>query len=82
MSLSEATRKALATAPCSLRKLADEAGIPHSTLVRIQQGTLGASPEVARKLLKALRAWAKGCERGAEVVDGALRQGRPQGGNR
>lgn len=59
--LTAAVRNALRKAPCSLRALAKEAGVPHSTLVRIQGGTRAATPEVAAAVTMGLQAWAKRC---------------------
>jgi len=50
MNKSEAVRAALRAWPGSVRRLAKEAGAPHSTLVRIQQGVVGASPDVAERV--------------------------------
>jgi len=67
--LSTAVRRALREAPCSTRALAKEAGVPHSTLVRIAAGTRNATPAVAEALARALRAWGKRCERLASAVE-------------
>jgi len=79
-SLSEATREALAKAPCSIRKLADAAGIPHSTLVRIQQGVIGASPQVVSRLRDALLVWATECDEAAKELDRELTKWTTKGG--
>ncbi len=63
--LNKVVRLAIRRAPCSLRALAREAGVPHSTLVRIKQRTLNASPETARKLAAALQRWAEACRSAA-----------------
>ena len=74
-SLTEAVRRALAEAPASVRALAKEAGIPHSTLVRIKQGQLGASVAVASALLKALE-----CQRaGFVLAESILRESLEEG---
>ena len=73
--LEEAVRRVLGEVPGSMRALAKEAGIPHSTLVRIRQGHLGASPAVARALADALGRWARECS----SAEGILRQSLTQG---
>jgi hypothetical protein len=70
--LTAAVRHALRQAPCSVRALAREAGVPHSTLVRIQGGALNASPAVAGAIAQALLAWGQRCEAlAAQVGDAA-----------
>ncbi len=59
--MAEAVRAALEDLPCSERALAREAGIPHSTLVRIRSGERGATPAVALALARALARWADRC---------------------
>ena len=69
-SLTKAVRRALREAPASVRALAKEAGIPHSTLVRIKQGQLGASVAVASALLQVLE-----CRRaGFVLAESVLRE--------
>ncbi len=63
--LNKVVRLAIRRAPCSLRALAREADVPHSTLVRIKQRTLNASPETARKLASALQRWGEACQSAA-----------------
>ena len=70
--LSMAVRRALKNTPYSLRALAREAAVPHSTLVRIGSGSLRASPAVADRVAKALRAWGAQCARLAQDVELAL----------
>jgi transcriptional regulator with XRE-family HTH domain len=64
--LQEVVRFALAEVPGSLRAIAREAGVPHSTLVRIRQGDRDATREVAEALADALGRWAADC-RSAEL---------------
>jgi hypothetical protein len=66
--LTALVRRALREAPCSLRALAREADVPHSTLVRIRGGSLNASPEVADALVKALERWASQTRKLAAAV--------------
>jgi hypothetical protein len=55
--LTDVVRRALDAWPLSRRELAVRSGIPNTTLVKIAGGQLGASEEVARRLLIALDAW-------------------------
>lgn len=50
MTRSDDVREVIEIWPGSVRSLAKEAGVPHSTLVRIQQGVIGASPDVAERV--------------------------------
>jgi len=70
----EAVLRAIADAPGSLRALSREAGVPHSTLVRIKKGQRGATPEVAKRLADALERWAGSCSSGADLLRGSLSQ--------
>jgi hypothetical protein len=70
--LSAAVRRALENTPYSLRALAREAAVPHSTLVRIGSGSLRASPDVANRVAKALRAWGSQCAKFAQDVEQAI----------
>ena len=55
--LTEAVRFALDAWPLSRRELAARASVPHPTLVKIANDQLGASEEVAERILAALDAW-------------------------
>ena len=72
--LEEAVRRALAQVPGSMRALAKEAGIPHSTLVRIKQGQLGASPAVATAVADAFGRWADRCSSAEGLLRDSLSQ--------
>jgi transcriptional regulator with XRE-family HTH domain len=72
--LEEAVRRALAEAPGSVREIAREAGVDHSTLVRIRRGDRGATRDVARALADALGRWAGRCS----SAEGILRQSLSQ----
>jgi hypothetical protein len=74
--LSDAVREAIEKAPCSLRRLAEDAEIPHSTLVRIRDGSLNASPAVVERLMGALAMWAERCDEGQRELKRALRKAR------
>lgn len=71
--LTKATRRALRAAPCSLRALAREARVVHTTLAEIDRGELGASPAVARAVAKALLRWGTRCQKAAKGLEAALR---------
>ena len=78
LSLSTAVRRALRDSPCSLRALAREAGVSHSTLVLIRSGKLDVSPDMAASVTAALKSWANTCQRMAADIAAAGRQ--PKGG--
>ena len=69
--LTRAVHRALDEAPCSTRALAVQAGVPHSTLVRIAAGERNATPAVAVALARALRAWGETCVGLAGAIEGA-----------
>jgi transcriptional regulator with XRE-family HTH domain len=76
--LTRALRRALREAPCSARELAREAGVPHSTLVRVLAGARNATPVVAAAIAQALKTWGKRCVRLATAIENATK--RHQGG--
>jgi transcriptional regulator with XRE-family HTH domain len=55
--LTKAVREALESAPCSIRALADAAGVDYSHLSRVVGGERNISPEAAAKVAAALEAW-------------------------
>ncbi len=59
--LTPAVARAITKAPCSLRRLAKEAGVPHVTLVWIVSGKRAATPAVALKVAAALDRWSARC---------------------
>ena len=61
-------RRAIELAPCSVRALAKQAGVPHVTLVWIRQGKRKATAAVAGKVGAALRKWGNKCFRAADVI--------------
>ena len=71
--LTAAVRRALSEAPCSTRALAKEAGVPHSTLVRIGDGSRDTTPAVAAAVARALRSWGKRCDRLAGWIEYAAK---------
>lgn len=66
--LTRAVQRALAGAPCSVATLARAAGVPQSTLARIQAGERNATPAVARAVARALDEWGAGCTRLAHGI--------------
>ena len=72
--LEEALRKALEQAPGTLRAIAREAGVPHSTLVRIKRGERGATVEVARAVADAFGRWSGRCGSAEGLLRDALSQ--------
>ncbi len=75
-SMTEAVRRAIEWAPCSLRRLAEAAGVDHTALVRIRTGERGASPDLAKKVAAALDDWAGDCRDAARAIRQATRRGR------
>jgi predicted transcriptional regulator len=71
--LTGAVRRALEDAPCSVRALAKQAGVPHSTLVRIGDGSREATPAVAEAVARALRTWGKRCDQLAQWIEYAAK---------
>jgi hypothetical protein len=69
--VTEAVLRALDLIPCSQRSLAVAADVPHSTLVRIRSGELGASPAVATALAAVLQRWAADCQKAADAISQA-----------
>jgi lambda repressor-like predicted transcriptional regulator len=77
--MTAAVCRALRDAPCSLRALAREAGVSHSTLVLIKGGSLDASLGVADALTVALRTWGERCTKLADGVERAARSWKKGG---
>ncbi|MGH2670521.1 MAG: helix-turn-helix domain-containing protein [bacterium] len=73
--LTDAVRRAIERAPCSVAKLARAAGIPQSTLARIQAGERNATPSVARSLARGLDGWSARCARLGDGIRQALLRG-------
>lgn len=67
-SLRKALLDAIDSAPCSDRALARQAGVAHTTLVRIQAGTLNATPAIVDKVARALEEWGTACHSAAEQL--------------
>jgi hypothetical protein len=79
MTLYAAVRQAIADAPCSLRALAREAGLPHARLVRIKLGkAVVLTPADAVKIADALARWGRGCDRSVTRIRTALQSLPPQ----
>jgi hypothetical protein len=63
--LTLALQDAIHRAPGSMRALAREAGVPHTTLVRVRSGALEASPAVVARVAATLEQWSELCKRHA-----------------
>jgi len=74
--LTQAVARAAREAPASPRALALAAGIPPSTLCRIETGEREATEAVAGAVAATLREWARDCVRLAERIENALPEGR------
>ena len=66
--LTDAVKRAIERAPCSVATLARTAGVPQSTLARIHAGERNATPAVARAVARALDQWSVTCARLADGV--------------
>ena len=75
--MQKALRKIVRENPCSLRRLADEAGLSHANLLKAGEGERNLTPDAARKLAKALRRWSEIFGRLADEMETAM----PKGGN-
>jgi len=73
--LTRAAIEAIEAAPCSLRALARAAGVSHVLLIKIRDGQLRATEEVAIAIAEALDGWAEMCTGGAEGLRQALTKG-------
>jgi plasmid maintenance system antidote protein VapI len=73
--LTETVTQAVRNAPCSVRALARQAGVPDSTLVRIVAGERAATPAVAAAVARALDEWGTRCGQLAKAIRQA-QQGR------
>jgi hypothetical protein len=70
--LNRITRKAIGAAPCSVRKLAQEAGLSHALLVYIGKGERQVTPAVAEAIADALDRWSKQCAAAAALIRSTL----------
>ena len=68
-----AVQYAIDHVPCSLRRLADAAGVDHSVLVRIRSGERQATRDVAEKVRDALASWASECQSAERILRRARR---------
>ena len=73
--LSDAVRDALKGSPASLRALAREAGVPVSTLSRIQSGERDATEAVASAVADALTRWGDSCQDASSRIRKTLDDG-------
>ena len=70
--LTRTVQFAIRQAPCSVKALADAAGVPQSTLARIMSGERNATVAVAESLAGALRGWGRDCTKAAEQISRAI----------
>ncbi len=70
--LNESVIRAINRCPCTLRALARASHVQPATLAKIGTRERGAPVAVAKALAKALRYWARDCERLAEGIVRAL----------
>ena len=70
--LTRQVQRAIEAVPCSIRALAREAGVPQSTLVRIQSGKREATLAVAQAIAGALSVWSKTCTKAADSLVRAI----------
>ena len=66
--LTRQVQRAIKAAPCSIRALAREAGVPQSTLVRIQSGERETTLAVATSIERALTNWGRDCTKAATTL--------------
>lgn len=66
-------RRIIRDAPGSLRELAEEAGLAHTTLLRAESGERGVSPETVRAVVAALRRWSGRFDGLADALEAAQR---------
>lgn len=67
--LRETLRRVLEEAPGSIRALAREAGVDHSTLLKERDGKRSVPDGRARELAAALRRWSERCSELADRLD-------------
>ena len=67
----DALRKILQDAPGSIRELADEAGLAHTTLLRAESGARSLTPKTIEAVVTALRKWSERCATLADILEAA-----------
>ena len=73
MTLDAVVRIAIRRAPCSIRALAEEAGVSHVFLAAIVKGRERATSRVALRVAGALERWGKRCGGEAARVRAAVK---------
>ena len=68
----KALRKVIRENPCSLRRLADEAGVSHANLLAASEGRRPVSPQMVRQVVGVLRRWAHLCNRLAAELESTV----------
>lgn len=76
--VTQAAKAAVQAAPCSLRALARETGVSHVLLIKIRDGDVRATEEVAKALAAALDRWGQQCQDAADGLRRALKPRRRQ----
>ena len=72
-------RKIIRQNPCSLRALAREAGVPHASMIQARDGERNVTPDMAKKIVAALRRWAATCNRLADELENTSATGGQHG---
>lgn len=67
----DALREILQDAPGSIRDLADEAGLAHTTLLRAESGARSLTPKTIKAVVAALRKWSERCASLADTLEAA-----------
>ena len=78
MTLDAALRRAIRSAPCTIRALARAAGVSHAMLSAIVAGNERGTPRVAHKVARALEDWGIRCHTEAVRVRAAVAGHNPR----
>ncbi len=70
--LARALRAALDRQPATLRAVARATGVSQSLLVRVVAGERRATPDLCRRVMRALERWGADCTTGASILRRAL----------
>ncbi len=66
-----AFRRAIEGAPCSIRRLAEAAGVSHTLLLQVRDGDRRLTPATRRAVISALRSWGDRCHGLADALEDA-----------
>jgi hypothetical protein len=72
-------RKIIRENPCSLRALARQSGVPHASMIQARDGERNVTPDMAKKIVAALRQWAATCNRLADDLEATTPTGGQHG---